>query len=70
MRPADLPLEPGERFRIGSIIQQIAATRSLTLFDENKLSLSDQQSKYLFEHAAHLHTWVAHGTPDCGFAEQ
>jgi D-alanyl-D-alanine carboxypeptidase len=45
--PADVPLEPGDRFRIGSVTKQVAAAGLLTLVDAGKVSLDDPLSKYL-----------------------
>jgi len=44
---ADVPLEPGDRFRIASVTKQIAAAGLLTLVDAGKVSLDDPLSKYL-----------------------
>ena len=44
---ADVPLKPGDRFRIGSVTKQIAAAGLLTLVDAGKISLDDPLSKYL-----------------------
>lgn len=44
---ADVPLKPGDRFRIGSVTKQIAAAGLLTLVDAEKVSLDDPLSKYL-----------------------
>jgi len=45
--PGDVPLEPGDRFRIGSVTKQITAAGLLTLVDAGKVSLDDPLSKYL-----------------------
>lgn len=44
---ADVPLKPGDRFRIGSVTKQIAAAGLLTLVDAGKISQNDPLSKYL-----------------------
>ena len=43
----DVPLAPGDRFRIGSVTKQIAAAGLLTLVDAGKVALEDPLSKYL-----------------------
>lgn len=43
----DVPLQPGDRFRIGSVTKQIAAAGLLTLVEAGKVSLDDPLSKYL-----------------------
>lgn len=45
--PADVPLAPGDRFRIGSVTKHIAAAGLLTLVDAGKVALDDPLSKYL-----------------------
>ena len=44
---ADVPLKPGDRFRIGSLTKPIVAAGLLTLVDAGKVSLDDPLSKYL-----------------------
>ena len=44
---ADVPLKPGDHFRIGSVTKQFAAAGLLTLVDAGKVSLDDPLSKYL-----------------------
>ena len=44
---ADVPLDPGDQFRIGSVTKQFAAAGLLTLVDAGKVSLEDPLSKYL-----------------------
>lgn len=44
---ADVPLQPGDRFRIASVTKQIAAAGLLTLVDAGKVSLDGPLSKYL-----------------------
>jgi len=44
---ADVPLEPGDRFRIASVTKQFAAAGLLTLVDAGKVSLDDTLSKFL-----------------------
>jgi D-alanyl-D-alanine carboxypeptidase len=44
---ADVPLEPGDQFRIGSVTKQFAAAGLLTLVDAGKVALEDALSKYL-----------------------
>jgi D-alanyl-D-alanine carboxypeptidase len=43
----DVPLTPGDRFRIGSVTKQMAAAGLLTLVDAGKVALDDPLSKYL-----------------------
>lgn len=43
----DVPLKPGDHFRIGSVTKQIAAAGLLTLVEAGKVSLDDPLSKYL-----------------------
>jgi len=43
----DVPLKPGDRFRIGSVTKQIASAGLLTLVDAGKVSLDAPVSKYL-----------------------
>ncbi|MBD8528051.1 serine hydrolase domain-containing protein [Pseudomarimonas arenosa] len=44
---ANVPLAPGDLFRIGSVTKQIAAAGLLTLVDAGKVALDDPLSKYL-----------------------
>jgi len=44
---ADVLLQPGDRFRIGSVTKPIAAAGLLTLVDAGKVALDDPLSKYL-----------------------
>jgi CubicO group peptidase (beta-lactamase class C family) len=44
---ADVPLKPGDRFRIGSVTKPIAAVGLLTLVDAGKVALDDPLSKFL-----------------------
>lgn len=44
---ADVPLKPGDHFRIGSVTKQFAAAGLLTLVDAGKVKLDDPLSKYL-----------------------
>ncbi|MEZ0471238.1 serine hydrolase domain-containing protein [Luteimonas sp. B3_2_R+30] len=44
---ADVPLKPGDRFRIASVTKQFSAAGLLTLVDAGKVSLDDPLSKYL-----------------------
>ncbi len=44
---AQVPLQPGDRFRIGSVTKQIGAAGLLTLVDAGKVALDDPLSKYL-----------------------
>jgi CubicO group peptidase (beta-lactamase class C family) len=44
---ADVPLKPGDPFRIGSVTKQFAAAGLLKLVDAGKVSLDDPLSKYL-----------------------
>ncbi|GHA72880.1 serine hydrolase domain-containing protein [Cognatilysobacter bugurensis] len=44
---ANVPLKPGDRFRIGSVTKQIAAAGLLKLVEAGKVSLNDPLSKYL-----------------------
>lgn len=44
---ADVPIKPGDRFRIGSVTKQITAAGLLTLVDSGKVSLDDPLWKYL-----------------------
>jgi D-alanyl-D-alanine carboxypeptidase len=44
---ADVPLTPGDHFRIGSVTKQIAAAGLLKLVEAGKVSLDDPLSKYL-----------------------
>jgi D-alanyl-D-alanine carboxypeptidase len=43
----DVPLTPGDRFRIGSVTKQFAAVGLLTLVEAGKVGLDDPLSKYL-----------------------
>jgi D-alanyl-D-alanine carboxypeptidase len=43
----DVPLRPGDRFRIGSVTKQIAAAGLLTLVEAGKVALDDPLSKYV-----------------------
>lgn len=43
----DVPLKPGDVFRIGSVSKQFASAGLLTLVDAGKVSLADPLSKYL-----------------------
>ncbi len=43
----DVPLKPGDMFRIGSVTKQIASAGLLTLVDAGRVSLADPLSKYL-----------------------
>ena len=44
---AHVPLQPGDRFRIGSVTKQIGAAGLLTFVDAGKVALDDPLSKYL-----------------------
>jgi D-alanyl-D-alanine carboxypeptidase len=44
---ADVPLKPGDVFRIGSVTKQFAAVGLLTLVDAGKVALDDPLSNYL-----------------------
>ncbi len=44
---ADVPLKPGDHFRIGSVTKQFAAAGLLTLVEAGKVKLDDPLSKYL-----------------------
>lgn len=43
----DVPLAPGDRFRIGSVTKQFAAVGLLTLVEAGQVALDDPLSKYL-----------------------
>jgi D-alanyl-D-alanine carboxypeptidase len=47
---ADVPLEPGDQFRIGSVTKQFSAAGLLTLVDAGKVALEDPLSKYLADY--------------------
>ena len=52
----DVPMQPENIFRIGSITKQFTACAILKLMEEGKLDLQDDITKYLSDYPTHGHT--------------